>query len=138
LPTSEPFVLSDQELWDIARLHVHDQFGSDWKASHAVPLADPDGVFFRVERVDGLRYTGAPGPFFVYRDSGRVVLLGPVVPHLSIDELEHLKDNHEYARALVDPRNPRHAEVVVPYIRRELELAKNVPELWIDRYRSTS
>jgi hypothetical protein len=38
-------------------------------------------------------------------------------------------------RAVVDPTNPRHPEVIVPYIRRDLELCHGVPNLQVDRYR---
>jgi hypothetical protein len=112
-------VLTDNEILAIAEAHVRAWYGDAWKPSASVVLSDPDGVFFRCERTDGIEYTGMPTPFFVFRDTARLLNLGHV-PELTSAEMKALEEDPATFRALADPTHPGHAAAMVPYIQRAI------------------
>ena len=112
-------MLTDDEITAAAEAHVRTWYGDDWKPGASVPLSDPDGVFFRCERHDGVAYTGMPTPFIIFRDTGCVLNLGHV-PELTRAEIKVLEKNAAAFQALHDPSHPGHAAAMAPYIQRAI------------------
>ena len=112
-------MLTDDQITAAAEAHVRTWYGDDWEPGASVTLTDPNGVFFRCQRRDGEDFTGMPSPFFVFRDTGRVINLGHV-PDLTLAEIEVLRENRAASLALADPTNPDHAATMAPYIRRAI------------------
>jgi hypothetical protein len=124
-------VLTDNEILAIAEAHVRTWYGGDWRPSASVVLSDPDGVFFRCERIDGVEYTGMPTPFFVFRDTARLINLG-YVPYLTAAEMSVLEKDRATFQALLDPTHPGHAAAMAPYIRRAIAQGPAPLFKWLD------
>ena len=109
-------MLTDEQIQETALAHVK-RFGQDLRLSRAVKLADPDGLFFKVERPVSDRSTNLVSPFVVTRADGKVhsISAGDVMPGV-ITKLygwAAMRADPELQKAVIDPdfNAPRHVEV---------------------------
>lgn len=109
-------MLNDAEIHEIAQKHIA-RFGGDLRLSRPVTLADPDGIFFKVERPLSARSTNLVSPFVVLREDGRVVSIsaGDVMPGV-VTKLwgwAAMRQDPDLKKAIIDPDfdSPRHVEV---------------------------
>ena len=109
-------MLSDDEIKDTALAHIR-KFGADLELSKPVSFDEPAGTLFKAIRPMSQRSTNLVSPFFVLRDSGRVVPISPgdVMPGI-VTKLwgwAAMRADPELQRAIVDPdlSKPRHVEV---------------------------
>jgi len=109
-------MLSDAEIQDTALAHIR-KFGADLQLSKPVSFSEPDGTLFKAIRPLSQRSTNLVSPFFVLRDTGRVVPISPgdVMPGI-VTKLwgwAAMRADPELQRAIVDPdlSVPRHVEV---------------------------
>ena len=108
-------MLSDEQITEIATAHIK-RSGADLMLQ-PVAFSDPDGIFFKVHRPNIQKSTNLVSPFFVLRDTGRVITVsaGQVMPGI-VTKLwgwPALRKDPDLQIAVVDPdlSKPRHVEV---------------------------
>lgn len=109
-------MLTDDQIHEIASVHVK-RFGADLTLSQPIHFTNPDGVFYKVHRPNIQKSTNLVSPFFVLRDTGRVIQVsaGQVMPGI-VTKLwgwPALRADADLQIAVVDPdlSKPRHVEV---------------------------
>lgn len=108
-------MLTDEQITEIATTHIK-RSGSDLTLQ-PVTFTDPAGIFFKVHRPNIQKSTNLVSPFFVLRDTGRVITVsaGQVMPGI-VTKLwgwPALRKDPDLQIAVVDPdlSKPRHVEV---------------------------
>ncbi len=109
-------MMTDQQIHDIATTHIQ-RYGADLTLSRPIVFTEPDGVFYKVNRPKIDKSTNLVSPFFVLRDTGRVVSIsaGQVMPGI-VTKLwgwAAMRADPDLQIAVVDPNldKPRHVEV---------------------------
>lgn len=109
-------MMTDEQIHDIATAHIK-RHGADLILSRPVAFEDPPGVFYKVHRPKIDKSTNLMSPFFVLRDTGRVIQVsaGQVMPGI-VTKLwgwPALRADPQLQLAVVDPDldKPRHIEV---------------------------
>lgn len=116
-------MLTDEQIRDIADEHIK-RFGGELRLSRPVVLKEPDGIFYKVERVQHTaRSTNLVSPFVVLREDGRVVPISAadVMPGI-VNKLygwAAMRADPDLQKAVIDPNfdSPRHVEVWAAIIR---------------------
>jgi hypothetical protein len=108
-------MLTDEQITEIATTHIK-KSGADLTLQ-PVTFTDPPGIFFKVHRPNIQKSTNLVSPFFVLRDTGRVITVsaGQVMPGI-VTKLwgwPALRKDPDLQIAVVDPdlTKPRHVEV---------------------------
>ena len=108
-------MLTDEQITEIATTHIK-RSGADLTLQ-PVTFTDPEGIFFKVHRPNIEKSTNLVSPFFVLRDTGRVITVsaGQVMPGI-VTKLwgwPALRKDPDLQIAVVDPdlSKPRHVEV---------------------------
>ena len=108
--------MTDEQIHEIASAHIK-RSGSDLTLSRPVVFTDPDGVFYKVNRPNIQKSTSLVSPFFVLRDTGRVITVsaGQVMPGIVVKlwGWPAMRADPDLQIAVVDPdlNKPRHVEV---------------------------
>ena len=115
-------MLTNEQIEEKAITHIR-RFGADLRLSRPVVLAEPDAVFYKVERSESDRSTNLVSPFVVIRDDGRIISIsaGDVMPGV-VTKLwgwAAMRADQELQMAVIDPdfNKPRHVEVWSQIIR---------------------
>ncbi len=131
-------MLTDDAITAGAGAHVCTWYGEEWEPRASVRLSDPDGVFFRCQRHDGVENTGMPTLFFIYRHTGRVLNLGHG-PELTQAEIEVLQKTPAAFHALSSLHMPQPcAFLFEAHLRRHRTLRRWPPSPPLDRRRSAT
>ena len=108
-------MLTDAQITEIATNHIK-RSGADLTLQ-PVAFMDPDGIFFKVHRPNIQKSTNLVSPFFVLRDTGRVITVsaGQIMPGI-VTKLwgwPALRKDPDLQIAVIDPdlNKPRHVEV---------------------------
>lgn len=109
-------MLTDEQIHEIATQHIA-RFGGDLRLSRPIKVAEPDGIFYKVERPLSARSTNLVNPFVVLRADGKVASIsaGDVMPGV-VTKLwgwAAMRNDPELQKAIIDPdfANARHVEV---------------------------
>ena len=109
-------MLTDEQIHDIAMEHIK-RFGGDLRLSRPIPVREPEGIFYKVERPVSSRSTNLVSPFVVLRADGKVapISAGDVMPGV-VTKLwgwAAMREDPDLRKAVVDPdfSSPRHIEV---------------------------
>lgn len=118
-------MLTDEQIHDIATAHIR-RFGGDLRLSRPIPVKEPDGIFYKVERPLSARSTNLVSPFVVLRADGSVssISAGDVMPGV-VTKLwgwSAMREDPDLRKAVIDPDfgNARHVEVWGAIIREVL------------------
>ncbi|HJQ20526.1 MAG TPA: hypothetical protein VJ867_09280 [Gemmatimonadaceae bacterium] len=109
-------MLTNEQIEEKALAHVR-RFGADLRLSKPVILADPEAVFYKVERSVSDRSTNLVSPFVVLRKDGQIISIsaGDVMPGV-VTKLwgwAAMRADPELQMAVIDPdfSKSRHVEV---------------------------
>ena len=109
-------MMTDEQIHEIATQHIQ-RFGGDLRLSRPIPVKEPDGIFYKVERPLSARSTNLVSPVVVLRCDGRVASIsaGVVMPGV-VTKLwgwAAMRSDQDLQRAVIDPdfNNARHIEV---------------------------
>jgi hypothetical protein len=109
-------MMTDEQIQEIATEHIK-RFGGDLRLSRPIPVKEPDGIFYKVERPLSARSTNLVSPFVVLRADGRVASIsaGDVMPGV-VTKLwgwAAMRGDPDLQKAIIDPdfSNARHIEV---------------------------
>jgi hypothetical protein len=121
-------MLTDEQITGIATEHVK-RSGADLMLQ-PVSFTDPDGIFFKVHRPNIQKSTNLVSPFFVRRDTGKVITVsaGQIMPGIVVKlwGWPALRADPDLQIAVVDPdlNKPRHVEVWAAIIRECMTLER--------------
>ena len=109
-------MMTDEQIHEIASAHIK-RSGADLTLSQPVQFTDPAGIFYKVHRPNIDKSTNLVSPFFVLRESGRVITVsaGQIMPGI-VTKLwgwPALRADPDLQLAVVDPdlNKPKHVEV---------------------------
>ena len=118
-------MMTDDQILAIATEHIK-RSGADLTLQ-PVAFTDPDGIFYKVHRPNIQKSTNLVSPFFVMRDSGRVITVsaGQIMPGIVVKlwGWPALRADPDLQIAVVDPdlNKPRHVEVWAAIIKECVE-----------------
>ena len=115
-------MMTDEQIQEIASAHIK-RSGADLTLSRPIAFTDPDGVFYKVNRPNIQKSTNLVSPFFVLRDTGRVITVsaGQIMPGIVVKlwGWAAMRADPDLQIAVVDPdlNKPRHVEVWAAFIK---------------------
>jgi len=108
-------MMTDDQILAIATEHI--KRSGAGLTLQPVAFADPDGIFYKVHRPNIQKSTNLVSPFFVLRETGRVITVsaGQIMPGIVVKlwGWPALRADPDLQIAVVDPdlNKPRHVEV---------------------------
>lgn len=119
---------TDEALVALATRHLAAAYGDAWVATAMLPLSEPDGLFCRAGRSDGVGVTGGPAFIFAYRAAGRCLVVSELVldPHWQ----ERARSDKAFAAALAVPDMavPFHREIWTQVAQASVRAAEPIME----------
>jgi hypothetical protein len=121
-------MMTDEQILAIATEHIK-RSGADLTLQ-PVSFTDPDGIFYKVHRPNIQKSTNLVSPFFVLRDTGRVITVsaGQIMPGIVVKlwGWPALRADPDLQIAVVDPdlNKPRHVQVWAAIIKECVESEK--------------